>query len=511
MKEISNLAESLDLAAKKYPDKVALIFKDRHYTYESLNNFVNQASNFLLKQGIIKGDRVLLCLPNCLEFIISFYAVIKTGAILVPIVYLLKPHEIKYIIDDSEPNLIITDFKKELEFREIASNQKLIVVNDADTSSKNNICFWKSIYNGLIQLSPCNVNSEDICCILYTSGTTGNPKGVMLTHENYNFNLSYLIDNDKFGIYTSNTTRLGTLPLYHILGQVANLLSTFSVGGTLILLERFQTVEVLEAITKYKPNTFYGVPTMYIYISNQYDSTKHDLSSLQYCVSSGAPLPDKVQEFFKETTGIDIANAYGITESTGHAFFHPQIKEKGKPKPNSVGHDLKGNKIKTYIKIVDDCGEEVSSNTVGELIVKGKQVMKGYWKKPEETAEVIVNGWLYTGDLAKKDDDGYYYIVDRKKDLILVGGRNVVPREVEQVLYQNDKIAEAAVVGVPDNVKGEIVKAVVALKDNFHATEKEIIDYCKFYLADYKVPKIIEFRAELEKSSTGKILRRLCK
>jgi len=251
---------------------------------------------------------------------------------------------------------------------------------------------------------------------------------------------------------------------------------------------------------------------MYAYLTSGFDPARHDLSSLQVCCSAGAALSPEIAKSFKEKTGLDIVEGFGITEASAQAIAHPLAPDKKRSdKFGSIGIPLKNSWQQTQARIVDDNGEELPPNSVGELVIKGDHTMKGYWKLPEETAKTIRDGWLYTGDLAKQDQDGYFYIVDRKKDMIIVGGENVYPREIEEVLYQNEKILEAAVVAVKDAIKGEAVKAVIALHSGVEATEEEMIKFCASRLARFKVPKIVEIRKELPKSATGKILRRLLK
>jgi long-chain acyl-CoA synthetase len=313
-------------------------------------------------------------------------------------------------------------------------------------------------------------------------------------------------------IFSQESRVVCALPLYHCYGQNVCLITPLAVGATVILVDRFNTEKVLQAITEHHATIFAGVPTMYAYLTNGFDPGRHNLQSLKFCPSAGAALSSEIARTFQDKTGVEIIEGYGITEASAQAIAPPLRPDKRRrDKFGSIGIPLQNSKRKTEVKIVDENEKEVRPNTIGELVIKGDHVMKGYWKLGEETAKTIRNGWLHTGDLAKKDQDGYFYIVDRKKDMIIVGGENVYPREIEEVLYQNEKILEVAVVGFLDQVKGEAVKAVVVLKDNLQATEKELIDFCAQRLARFKIPRIIEFQKELPKSATGKILRRLVK
>jgi len=513
-----NLAQSLEENAKSLPNKTSLIYENRIYSFESLKKLVNKAGNAFLKLGIRKGDRVIISLLNCPEFVITFYALAKIGAIAVPINYLLTKSEEKYVWENSEASLIITDPYKLAEFREMTAGRVpiLIVPQKEEETEKvlsGALNFWGQIKKQPNSLSPCPCTPEDVVHILYTSGTTGKPKGAMLTHSSVMYCSSLYTDNDNMGeIFSEKSRVICALPLYHCYGQNVCLITPLAAGATVILIERFNTGKVLQTITEHRATIFAGVPTMYAYLTNEFDPEKHNLQSLKFCCSAGAALSSEIAKAFREKTGVEIIEGYGITEASAQAIAPPFRADKRRhDKFGSIGIPLKNSKQKTEVKIVDDKGEELPAHKVGELVIKGDHVMKGYWNRPEETAKTIRDGWLHTGDLAKIDEDGYFYIVDRKKDMIIVGGENVYPKEIEEVLYQNENILEAAVVGVVDKVKGEVVKAVVVLKSGHQTTEMELIDFCAQRLAKFKIPKMIEFKKELPKSATGKILRRLVK
>jgi len=513
---IKNLGQSLEENASRFPKKTSIIYEQLVYTYESLNELVNKAGNAFLNLGIRKGDRVIISLLNSPEFVISFYALAKIGAIAVPINYLLTKNEEKYVWEDSEASLLVTDTKKLPEFLEMTPGFVPILAISEKEEEKipsGALNFWGQVKNQADSLSACPVTQEDVVHILYTSGTTGRPKGAMLTHYSVMYCSSLYTDNDNMGeIFSQESRVVCALPLYHCYGQNVCLITPLSVGATVILVDRFNTEKVLQAITEHHATIFAGVPTMYAYLTNGFDPGRHNLQSLQFCPSAGAALSSEIARAFHKKTGVEIIEGYGITEASAQAIAPPLRPDKRRhDKFGSIGIPLKNSKRKTEAKIVDENGEELPSNKVGELAIRGDHVMKGYWKLQEETERTIRNGWLHTGDVAKKDEDGYFYIVDRKKDMIIVGGENVYPREIEEALYQNEKILEAAVVGFPDEVKGEAVKAVVVLKDGLRATEKELMDFCAQRLAKFKIPKIIEFKKELPKSATGKILRRLVK
>lgn len=514
---IKNLAQILEDSADRLPDKICLIYENSSFTYKALNKLVNRAGNAFLNLGIRKGDRVLISLLNTPEFVISFFALAKIGAITVPVNYMLTANEENFIWNDSEAKLIITDAEKLSSFYMMTGDTvPILAINqrDGEKPLPGVLNFWDQINSHSNVLSPCACTREDVVDILYTSGTTGKPKGAMLTHYSVLFCSSLYSDNVDMREYffPENGRFITALPLYHCYGQNPCLITPFSVGATVILLDRFDTEKVLQAITEHRATCFPGVPTMYAYLMSGFDPARHDLSSIQICCSAGAALSPEIARAFREKTGIEIHEGYGITEASAQAIAHPLAPDKKRfDKFGSIGIPLKNSWQQTEARIVDENGQELPANSIGELIIKGDHIMKGYWKLPEETAKTILDGWLYTGDVARMDEDGYFYIVDRKKDMIIVGGENVYPREIEEVLYQNEKILEAAVIGVKDAIKGEAVKAVIALHSGIEATEEELIKFCASRLAKFKVPKIVEIRKELPKSATGKILRRLLK
>ncbi len=514
---VKNLAQILEDSAGRLPDKECLIYENSNYTYKALNELVNKAGNAFLGLGIKKGDRVLISLLNSPEFVISFFALAKIGAIVVAINYMLTASEENYIVSDSEANLVITDADKLSSFYKMTGGTvPIITINQNEEGERlpGVLNFWDQLDVQSDVLSPCACTREDVADILYTSGTTGKPKGAMLTHHSVLFCSSLYSDNVDMREYffPENSRFLTALPLYHCYGQNVCLITPLSVGATVILIDRFNTENVFRAISEHRVTTFPGVPTMFAYLMSGFDPEKHDLSSLKFCCSAGAALSPEITRAFREMTGIEIVEGYGITEASAQAIAHPLAPHKKRSdKFGSIGIPLRNSWQQTEARIVDDNGKELPANSIGELIIKGDHIMKGYWKLPEETAKTIRNGWLYTGDLARQDKDGYFFIVDRKKDMIIVGGENVYPREIEEVLSQNEKVLEVAVIGVKDATKGEVVKAVVALRNDVQTTEEELKKFCASRLAKFKVPHLVEIRKELPKSSTGKILRRLVK
>ena len=511
---VKNLAQILDDNAVKYPNKTCLIYEQATFTFQELNKLVNKAGTGFLGLGIKKGDRVLVSLLNCPEFVISFFALAKIGAIIVPVNYTFTASEEAYIFQDAEPSLVITDAAKLSRFHEMAGGAvPILTVNrkQGEVAPAEALNFWDQIVNQPDHLSSCPCTHEDVVHILYTSGTTGKPKGAMLTHYSVRFCSAFYADNDEMAtIFRPDGKFITCLPLFHCYGQNMGLITPLSVGGTVILMDKFDTEKVFEAITEHRATNFAGVPTMYAYMVDGFDPQKYNMKSIRFCRSAGAPLSQEIRQAFRGKVGIDINEGYGITEASAQAFAHPiQADKRRDDKTGSIGMPLRNNHAQTEAKIVDENDRDLPDNEVGELVIRGGHLMKGYWKQPEETAKTLRGGWLHTGDMARRDEDGYFYIVDRKKDMVIVGGENVYPREVEDVLYQSGKVLEAAVVGVRDAVKGEVVKAVVALKDGVQCTEEELIEFCRPRLAKFKVPKMVEIRDEIPKSSTGKILRRL--
>lgn len=513
---VKNVAQILEDSASRLPNKICLIYENKSFTYKELNKLINKAGNAFLNLGVKKGDRVLVSLLNSPEFVISFFALAKIGAIAVTVNYMLTKTEENYIWQDSEASLIVTHAEKLSNFYEMTQGKVPILAIDKAGDEKrlypSVLGFWDHLKDQADVLMPCACDLEDVAAILYTSGTTGRPKGAMLTHHSVLFCSSLYSDNEDMRefMFPEDSRYLVALPLYHCYGQNPCLITPLSVGATVIILERFNTDKVFESIARHRVTSFPGVPTMFAYLINGFDPKKHNVSSLRFCCSAGAPLPPEISNAFRDKFGVEIVEGFGITEASAQALAHPLAPSKKRSdKFGSIGIPLKNSWQQTEAKIVDENGQELPVNSIGELIIRGDHIMKGYWKSPEQTAATVRNGWLYTGDIARMDEDGYFYIVDRKKDMVIVGGENVYPREIEEVLYQNEKILEAAVIGVKDAIKGEVVKAVVAIHSGIEATEEELIRFCASRLAKFKVPKIVEIRKELPKSSTGKILRRL--
>ncbi|HEX2910830.1 MAG TPA: long-chain fatty acid--CoA ligase [Chloroflexia bacterium] len=504
-----NLATLLTESTKANPKHTAIIFDEFRMSYGELNAATNKFANVLKAAGIGPGQKVAIMLPNIPQFVICYYGILKTGATVVPLNVLLKAPEVAFHLQDSEAIMLVAweGFAQEAVggYRETEVCQSLVIVNAPGSQNLPEVNNVKSFNALMAQAAPTfdmvQTMPDDTAVILYTSGTTGRPKGAELTHFNMFFNARVVVDN--FGLeWHPDDVMLVALPLFHAFGQSCVMNVGVAVGATLTLMARFDPVKAYEIIQRDKVTAFSGVPTMYFYLLNHPDRKKYDLSTLRICTSGGAAIPVEVLSAFKRETGVTILEGYGLSETSPVATFNVMFKP---TKPGSIGIPIWG----VECKIVDEFDNEVPVGESGELLIRGHNVMKGYLNHPEATAEVMRDDWFHSGDVAKFDEEGYIYIVDRKKDMIIRGGFNVYPREIEEVLYAHPAVAEAAVVGVPDPAMGEEVKAFVVLKPGATATEDEIREYCKARIASNKYPRIIEFYPEgLPKNATGKILKR---
>ncbi len=525
------LFQMLEDAAAKHPDRVCTVFFNRERTYREINGLANEFAAFLKGLGVGKGDRVALLLPNVPQFIYAYYGALKLGAIVVPCNPMYVERELAFQLKDSGARTIVTldmFYPTVRAVREEAGLEHIIVTTVAEELSgvlkllfplrmrlqgnavkvprEEGVYFTSEVLKGIdpgppeVEIDPL----EDLALLQYTGGTTGTPKGAMLTHWNLAVNTIqstlWMIADQPDG----HERMLAVLPFFHVYGMTVVLNLGLYVAATVILLPRFEIEQVIATIQRHKPTLFPGAPTMYVGIINHPKARNYDLSSIKACISGSAPLPVEVQRRFEELTRGKLVEGYGLTEASPVTHCNPIY---GKRVEGSIGLAFPS----TYAKIVDlETGEkELPPGEIGELAVKGPQVMKGYWNRPEETEAVLRGEWLLTGDIAKMDEEGWVYILDRKKDMIIAGGFNIYPREVEEVLYTHPKVQEAAVVGVPDEYRGETVKAYVVLKEGETATAEEIISYCREHLARYKVPRLVEFRDELPKTFVGKVLRRV--
>ncbi len=501
-----NLAFLLEQSAAKFPSKIGLILDEHKIPFAQVNGAANMVANALVDMGIHRGSTVTMMLPNIPQFAICYYGILKTGAIVVPLNVLLKHGEIKYHLEDSESSVLIVweDFVDEaVSALQLTDVCHTLIVVQAPGSTRE-LPEQAISFQSLLQKYPpvfdtVQTNPDDTAVLLYTSGTTGQPKGAELTH--FNMFSNAMVSADRVVHGESDDVALAVLPLFHAFGQTTMLNLCMYKGCTLSLLPRFEPRKTLEIMQRDGVTFFCGVPTMYAFLLRFPNAERYDISKLRRCISGGAAMPVEVMHAFNEKYQVTILEGYGLSETSPVATFNHIERS---PKPGSIGTPLWG----VEVRIVDEQDNTVAQGEIGELAIRGHNVMKGYYKSPEITAEVLRGGWFHTGDIARMDEDGYIFIVDRKKDVIIRAGMNIYPREIEEVLYGHPAIAEAAVVGVSHAVQGEKVHAVVVLKDEQTVTEDEIIHYCKERLADYKIPRSVEFRGSLPKTATGKILKR---
>ncbi|OCA92352.1 long-chain-fatty-acid--CoA ligase [Pseudobacillus wudalianchiensis] len=520
----------LTKAAREYPDKIAIHFMGKELTFQEVYESSLKMGRYLRKLGIQKGDRVAIMLPNGPQSVISYFGVLYAGGIVVQTNPLYTEREIEYQMKDSGSTVIITLdvlYPRVRQAMKRTNLQHIIV-----TAVKDYLPFPKNIIYPFIQMKQTGLKvqveergtnhefkrimeieaaeeldisfdfNEDLAILQYTGGTTGFPKGVMLTHKNLIANTT-MCASWLYKCRKGEETILGVLPFFHVYGMTAVMILSIMQGYKMVLLPKFDVKTTLKTIQKQRPTLFPGAPTIYIALLNDPDLKKYDLSSIHSCLSGSAPLPAEVQQKFERITGGKLVEGYGLSETSPvtHSNFlwdHSRVKGSvGVPWPDTDAAILSM-----------DTGEILSPGEIGEIVVKGPQVMKGYWKRPEETEMTFKDGWLLTGDVGYMDENGYFFVVDRKKDMILAGGYNIYPREIEEVLYEHEAVQEAVAVGVPDSYRGETVKAYVVLKDGYSVTEEELNQFARTQLAAYKVPRVYEFRNELPKTAVGKILRR---
>ncbi|QAY67133.1 long-chain-fatty-acid--CoA ligase [Paenibacillus protaetiae] len=528
----------LTQSASAYPEHEAVHFMGRSISYRELLGLAVRMANGLRSLGVSKGDRVAIMLPNCPQAVVSYFGALMAGAVVVQTNPLYMERELEYQLSDSGASVMIT---LDLLYGRLASVRsaqpdsgplpqlKHVIV----TSLKDGLPFPKSLLYPLkqrregfkadipygrhgvlayakwlrrqqgdaapdIAIKP----AEDLAVLQYTGGTTGTPKGVMLTHRNLVANTlqtsSWFYKAEK-----GREKYLAALPLFHVFGLTVLMNMSVYTGGSLIMLPRFEADAVIRTIERQRPTIFPGAPTMYIALLHHQAASSADMSSVKACISGSASLPLEVQEQFEKLTGGRLIEGYGLTEASPVTHCNPVW---GKRKNGTIGIPFPD----TAAKIVSlETGEELPAGEIGELVIQGPQVMKGYWMRPAETEKVLQAGWLRTGDLAKADEDGYFTIVDRMKDVIIAGGFNIYPREVEEVLYEHPAVREASVIGVKDDYRGETVKAFIVLKEGWQVSRIQLDKWCRERLAAYKVPHLYEFRETLPKSMVGKVLRRV--
>ncbi|HET7509042.1 MAG TPA: long-chain fatty acid--CoA ligase [Solirubrobacterales bacterium] len=488
-----NLASIVTESAGKAPDTAAVRLGDTALTYAELDERSARLATMLREQGLQQGARVGVMLPNVLEFPVAYYGVLRAGGTVVPMNVLLKRREIAFYLEDSGAKLLLAWQGFCEEARDGAADAGAELIEVEPTTFAELLAGYEPTPD------IADTDEEDTAVILYTSGTTGKPKGAELTH----FNLSR--NSDIAGrttcVIEQGDIVLGALPLFHSFGQTVSMNASLRIGATLTLLPKFEPGEALEIMQRDRVTHFYGVPTMYGALLHHPDRESYDTSTLRTCITGGASMPVEVLRGFEQAFECEVLEGYGLSETSPvSSSNHP-----GRPrKPGSIGTPLE----EVEMKVVDEDENEVPMGEVGEIVIRGHNIMKGYWQRPEATAEAMRGGWFHSGDMAKVDEDGYFFIVDRKKDLIIRGGYNVYPREVEEVLYEHPKIREAAVVGVPHDEWGEEIGAAVVCHEGEELAPEEVSHYVKERIAAYKYPRIVWFLDDLPKGPTGKILKR---
>lgn len=527
------LPQLLKYAANEYPKHKAIHFMGKEMTFKTLYKKTLQFAAYLQHLGVKKGDRVAVMLPNIPQTVISFYAILQAGAIAVPVNPLYQEREIEFIMKDSGAKVIITLdmlYNRVERVMKQTDLEHIIVTSIKDylpfpknivypfiqakeqgkpptiTSSNSTHLFTQTLKSKESVLKEVPINfEEDIAILQYTGGTTGFPKGVILTHQNLVANTS-MCRQWLYKMEKGKEKMLAVMPLFHVYGLMTVLVLSVMEVYKMILVPKFDASGLLKTIHKQKPTVFPGAPTIYIGLMNHPDISQYDLSSIKGAISGSAPLPVEVIEKFEEKTGGKIVEGYGLTETS--PVTHVNFLWDNEIVKGSIGVPWPGTDAAIFSL---ESGEILPVGEVGELAIKGPQVMKGYWNNDEETNKVLKDGWLLTGDIAYMDEKGYFYIVDRKKDIIIAGGFNIYPREIEEVLYEHPAVMEASVVGVKDPYRGETVKAFIVLREGMTVTEEELNQFMRRKLASFKVPRIYEFREELPKTAVGKVLRRQLK
>lgn len=498
--EIVSVYKLLERTTKKYGDRVAIV-SDEDTTYKQLKERVDRLASAWKKKGMKKGDRLGIMLPNTPYYFIAYYAAMKLGLIVVQINPNYTIRELLQIINDSETKYLVIDFDLS---EKLGLVQEMNILHEIFlTESKDKkVNTLSSLIN-----QPIDVEEEDaidikddVAVIQYTGGTTGKAKGAMLTHANLVSNVlqSYEIYGNamKFG----KETVLTATPLYHVYAMTSGMNLGIYIAATNVLVKQYNVESTLDKIKLYQPTYFPGVPRMYNDFAHHPQVESYNLNCLKFCSSGSAPIPVELINRFERLTGTVIAEGFGLTEASPSTHRNPPS---GKRKIGSIGIPLPS----TDCKVVDDDGNELPPDSIGELIIKGPQIMKGYWNKGEETKNTLRNGWLYTGDLARQDQEGYFYIVGRKKEMIITNGFNVYPQEIENVLYEHPDVKEAAVVGIEDSKRGEITKAFLVLNEHSRVKTDELIGHCYKSLTPYKVPKCFEVVSSLPRSNVGKVLK----
>lgn len=498
--EPGNIPQLLERQVQETPHK-AFLFSEadgRQFTYVEFDGAVNATARLLSSQGIVKGDVVSLLMPNCAEYIIAYFACWKLGALAGPVNSLLKEHETAFVMNNSEAKAILvnSEFRERIESirGELPHLRSVITFDDVAEATRE----FAGSADILSAISLCD--KDDDAIIIYTSGTTGKPKGCLLTHGNVIANARQV---SQWLSFTPNDRLLTIMPLFHMNAVSVTTMSVLYAGGSTVISPKFSASKFWNTISDYEITSFGSVATMLSILLNTYpDGLPQGLTTdqLRFAMCGSAPVPAEVMKKFEETFNCPVVEGYGLSESTCRSTFNPPDQRR---RPGSCGLPI-GNEMKVF----DDHDDEVADGELGEIVLRGDNILKGYYKNPNATANAFRNGWFHTGDVGYRDKDGFFYIVDRKSDMIIRGGENIYPREIDEVLYQHPAVAAAATIGVPDPLYGEEVAAFVVLKDSSKVTEGDLISYCTEKLADYKCPKAIRIVRDIPKGPTGKLLKR---
>ncbi|GAB7386903.1 long-chain fatty acid--CoA ligase [Bacillaceae bacterium] len=509
--EIS-MSQFLTRSVQRFAGRTALTFYQSRWSFREVYASVQKFAAALHAAGFKKGDRLAIMLPNCPPYIFSLFGTFQLGGIVVQVNPMYVERELEYILKDSGAETIVVLEALYPRVKAVQRNtalKKVIAVGlgkRAENLEAGDVSFEDFLQSASAPAPEAPIApKEDVAVLQYTGGTTGKAKGAMLTHYNLVANMEQTHD---FMVKTvelpENAKAFNVLPMFHIYGLTCVTFLGLRAGFNQIILPRFEAREVMETVKRELPHLFPGVPTMYLALLAQPDLERYGFEAIKYFNSGGAAMPVEQLHLFEKRVKKKLREGYGLSEASPVTHFNPPFCER---KAGSIGIPVPG----TEARIVDlkTGTQEVPPGEAGELCVRGPQVMKGYWNMPEETAKALRDGWLYTGDIARMDEDGYFYIIDRKKDLIIASGYNIYPREVEEVLYQHQDVVEAIVIGIPDRYRGETVKAFVTKKKGSSLTEQDLLAHCRKHLAAYKVPRYLEFRDELPRSAVGKLLRRV--
>lgn len=502
VKQGETLGDIMEPALAIAPDKTAVIFEDKTLTYRELDAAANRVANALIAAGIKPGDHIAVHVDNRPEFLFIFYGIMRAGAVIVPANVMYTADELEHILTDSGARIFFVLNALAPKMHKVTAPALEKIVEVGSPKLDTSVSFDDFIHDQSTERPRVNVDPNKVACIQYTSGTTGKPKGAMVSHANVLAVLDNTLDLPGGIKGREDDVTLCVLPLFHSYALNLVINRTFQSVQTMVLVNRYDAEKIFQLFEKYKVTIFYGAPPMYFGFVHTPGLDKYDTSSLRGAYSGAAPLPVVVLERFKDLTGVEIQEGYGLSETA------PTLSSNAagsKNKPGAVGPPIGG----VELKIVDDEDNEVPRGEVGEIVARGPNIFLGYWNREEETAEAMRGGWFHTGDMGRFDEDGYLYIVDRKKDMIVVSGYNVYPIELENVILRHPKVMDCAVIGVPHEYQGESVKAVVVPKPGSLLGEDELREYCQEHMANFKVPKYFVFRDELPKNPTGKVLKRV--